>query len=151
MESIIVKNITQRTTVTGKTVYDITDEKGRTMSTFKAGMEVNKLYDVDLKMNGQYLNISSWRASEPLFPQQPQPPMPPSMQAASPKLAGSTTGNNTKAMCLSYAKDLAVADKITMDEVLAVADAFDKWVKGDITVEDRKLINVLINKQPKEA
>jgi len=31
------------------------------------------------------------------------------------------------------------------------SDAFDKWVKGDITVEDKKLIDVLINKQPKEA
>ena len=42
----------------------------------------------------------------------------------------------TRSMCLSYAKDLAVADRITVKAIIKQAEEFYQWVIGQSTIEN---------------
>lgn len=47
---------------------------------------------------------------------------------------------------LSYAKDLACADKIPPDKILSYAEVFVRWLDGSIKVEDEVVFQALLKK-----
>lgn len=51
-----------------------------------------------------------------------------------------------KVKALEYAKDLVVADKITVDKILSYAEVFVRWLDGDIKVADEDVFTALLRK-----
>lgn len=51
-----------------------------------------------------------------------------------------------KSFCISYSKDLAVAKIITPDQILSYAEAFYRYLIGDIQVKDEAVFKTLTEK-----
>ena len=52
-----------------------------------------------------------------------------------------------KSMAISYAKDLVVADKLPLDELLDEAEVIYRFIVGDLVVEDVKVAKEIVAKE----
>lgn len=72
------------------------------------------------------------------------------------KVTDETVDERTKTMVLSYAKDLALGNQIPVEQTLAWADIFYRYVKGDLTVKNEHILKLLsdkggVDEQPNKA
>ncbi len=129
-------NITIRNIEDKGTYMLITDQNGVKWSGFKIGLDkkptgladlhVGDEIEADGILKGKYHNIGAFHviARNTKAPEtSPQP----QQTASEPKPGGDL---RNRSFALSYAKDLAVAGKIDISQILPQAATFDQWLQG---------------------
>jgi len=111
---------------------------------------------VDLKLDERYNVIDIQSVSEQLPEPQvstPESETPPSSQSTDVETAPESetppphaVNTKNRSYALSYAKDLVVAKVIEADKVLSYAEVFDRFLNGDISVQDEAVFKSLIEK-----
>ena len=68
------------------------------------------------------------------------------VEAAARKVGENSENEKARAVSLSYATNLACADKITPDKILSYAEVFSRYMVGNITVKDEEVFQALTKK-----
>ena len=68
------------------------------------------------------------------------------MKEAIAKVTDESNDERTKTMVVSYAKDLAMNGNIDPSQIIAWADIFFRYVKGDLSVTDEQILKLLSDK-----
>lgn len=146
-----------------KTYYELTDQEGKVHRVFEsvknaegewvslkekmpiAHNALNRTLKLTKEKVGDYwqvIDLEYATLPEPKTESKPEPKQD----------VKSDNGNDprAKSMCLAYAKDLCVGNKISVNDVLVYATIFTKWLNGDINVEEVAVTNALVkkNKEP---
>lgn len=95
---------------------------------------MNKPYVADAK-------LVEGELPPPTKPEEPQSAVPDTMSKTPPRAVVSDPKN--RAFCLSYAKDLAVADKIKPDKIINWACIFEDYLNGNLHIDDTQLSKLL--------
>jgi hypothetical protein len=97
------------------------------------------------KTGGKYFNVEAILEKNPQdTPKQESSPV--KQQTSIPVSDG-----KNRAFALSYSKDLLAAGKLMKGEVLVWASVFEKFLNGDITVEDKKVTEALMRGSREES
>lgn len=125
MQIISVKEIRPVKSKSGKEFFVVVDEKGAEFTTFdKALQQVTpgSLLAIEPKVDGKYVNIESWEIKEKAEKAAPGS----NHYGKSPE----ELDLSRHSFALSYAKDLVVAGKVEVGDILSKATEFYQWLKG---------------------
>lgn len=133
------------------TQYQIVFTDGSKASTFdnKIATMGGKIINVELEQNGQYTNIIEWKLAGNDVAENPKAAIAPESQEVTLNLKD----NKSKAVNLSYAKDLVVAKVIELEVIGLVATQFERYCNGEINgVELGKMLKgIKLPEAPKTA
>lgn len=121
MQKITVKSIkVDRGETNGRewTKTTITGEDGSQFQSFDtklSSLVEGSIINAEIEVKGKYVNIKKWEMVDGLVSN----PLPLPKQ-----------DNKNKSMALSYAKDLACAGKIELDQIKAYATKFEEYLNG---------------------
>lgn len=130
----------------GKSYLEVIDQDNDKYSCWEEGLwnslGKNATGTVSFEKKGIFRNITAFEtAEEGIAKISPKPPDTPAPEPLPPK-KWQADGKN-KAFALSYAKDLAVADKITGSQIIFTAEMFNQYLSGNITVPEEVIIKLV--------
>lgn len=128
MQDIKVKEIKPVTSKSGKKFWVVMDEKGAEFTTFDEAIQqvtIGSLLAIEPKISGKYVNIESWEIKEETKETLSALPSNGKHYGKSPE----ELELSRRSFALSYAKDLAVAERIDVCDIAGVATDFYKWLK----------------------
>jgi len=132
MQTIRVKEIRPVTSKkTGKEFWVVVDEKGGEFTSFDETIQkviAGSLLAIEPKVSGKYVNIESWEIKEGAAKTIPSAPASTNHYAYGKSLVELELSR--RSFALSYAKDLAVAERIDVCDIAGVANDFYKWLKS---------------------
>jgi len=122
---------------------------GEQQHIFQEAYNESLVVGVLTEQSGKWTNVKSAKLIKGEIPVVEAKP--PSPKEKPEKATAETVGakaypakRDNKSFALSYAKDLAVAGWITVDKILGYAEVFDRYMNGDITVENEEIFNLML-------
>ena len=134
-----IEDIIKDGEMAGKECFDKTGEsvkvkKGKGGSLEKRWDEllIGRAYSFDMGEFKGYPFVADFKSVESKFVEQAQE-----------RVEDKTIDTKNKSVTISYAKDLAIADKIETAQICAYAEVFYRYITGALTVEDTTIINLM--------
>ena len=130
----------------GKTTFIYDDDGSMAIYRGTAALKIGEAITVGgenktSKAGKPYFNITSMGQPAPAAP----PIYPPEAPKEAPKPeAKPYKDDKNSAFALSYAKDLAVAGVIPKEDILSWAEAFKRYLNGDLGVTDSQVLKVIM-------
>lgn len=132
MQKITVKEVRGPLGKGEKKFFAVVDEKGAEFTTFDTKIKdvaVGSILDVELRVEGKYVNITEWKVIEEGQPSQAQ---------RSPMTDRTRIYADFKIATLQVAGRLASAGKIDKGEITTVADEIYAWITSQPKVTTQK-------------
>ena len=124
MQKITVKEVKGPLGKGEKKFFAVVDEKGTEFTTFDTKIKsvtIGSILEIELKVEGKYVNIVEWKVIEEGQSAQNQ---------SQPKADRTRIYADFKIAALQVAGRLAAADKIDKDEIATCADQIYAWLAG---------------------